>query len=107
MEQLATYTGRPKTLLAIEVVETHSTSPSTVATHATLIACRRRQNKQRGSRKHVTMCSIDWKLLDSIFEPLHARFNFTLDMDVVMMKVSTRTVTYLIVRRVIQLGKET
>jgi hypothetical protein len=25
------------------------------------------------------MRSIDWKLIDSIFEPLHARFDFTLE----------------------------
>jgi hypothetical protein len=63
-----------------EVVETPSASPSTtVATPATLIAGRRRQTKQRQSRKPVTRRSIDWKLVDYVFDPLHARFNFTLE----------------------------
>jgi hypothetical protein len=67
-------------MLVIEVVETLSTPPSTtVATHATLVASRGRQNKQRKSREHVTKRSIDWKLVDSIFEPPHARFDFTLE----------------------------
>jgi hypothetical protein len=39
----------------------------------------RRQNKQRGSRKHLTTRLIGWKRVDSIFEPLHARSNFTLE----------------------------
>jgi hypothetical protein len=43
----------------------------------TQVAGRRRQNEQRGSRKLVTMRSIDWKLVDYIFEPLQARFDFT------------------------------
>jgi hypothetical protein len=44
MEQLATSTGRRETMLATEVVETHSTSPSaTIATHATLVEGRRRK----------------------------------------------------------------
>ena len=78
MEQPATSIGRGETLLATEVVETRSTSPSTtVATPATLVASRRRQTKQRQSHKPVTRRSIDWKLVDSVFEPLHARFNFT------------------------------
>jgi DNA-binding XRE family transcriptional regulator len=43
------------------------------------VAGRRRQTKQRQSRKLVTIRSIDWKLVDSVFDPLHARFNFTLE----------------------------
>jgi hypothetical protein len=57
-----------------------STSPSTtIATPATLVAGRRRQTQQRQSRKPVTIRSIDWKLVDLIFEPLHARFDFKLE----------------------------
>jgi hypothetical protein len=67
-------------LLATEVVDLHSTSPSTtVATLATLVACRRRQTQERQSRKHVTIRSIDWKKVDSVFEPLHARIDLTLE----------------------------
>jgi hypothetical protein len=67
-------------MLATEVVETPSASPSTTVTSpAILVACRRRQTKQRHSRKPVTRRSIDWKLVDSVFDPLHARFNFTLE----------------------------
>jgi hypothetical protein len=67
-------------LLAKEVVDIRSTSPSTtVATHVTSIAGRRRETKQRQSRKTVTTRSIDWKLVDSVFELLHARFDFTLE----------------------------
>jgi hypothetical protein len=48
LEQPATSSGRPKTMLATEVVETHSTSPSTTfATPEKLVAGHRRQNKQR------------------------------------------------------------
>jgi hypothetical protein len=66
--------------LATEVVDTPSTSPSTtVATLAPLVAGRRLQIKQRQSRKPVTRRSIDWKLVDSVFDPLHARFNVTLE----------------------------
>jgi hypothetical protein len=80
MQQPATYIVRPETLLATEVVDSRSTSPSTIVTTlATLVACRRRQTKLRHSRKHVTRCSIDWKLVDSVFEPLHARFDLTLE----------------------------
>jgi hypothetical protein len=62
------------------VVDLRSASPSTtVATLATLVAGRRRQTKQRHSRKHVTIRSIDWKMVYSVFEPLHARFDFTLE----------------------------
>jgi hypothetical protein len=72
--------GRLGTFLATEVVETLSTPPSTtIAIPAKLVVGRRRQNKQRGSRKPFTLRSIDWKLDDSIFEPLHARFDFTLE----------------------------
>jgi hypothetical protein len=67
-------------MLATEVVDTRSTSPSTtVATPATLVACRRRQTKQRHSRKYATRRSIDWKLVDSVSEPMHAQFDFTLE----------------------------
>jgi hypothetical protein len=38
-----------------------------------------RPTKQRQSRKPVTRRSIDWKLVDSVFDPQHARFNFTLE----------------------------
>jgi hypothetical protein len=63
-----------------KVVETFETPPTiVVAAHATVVAGLRRQNKQRHSRKHVTIRSIDWKLVDSIFEPLHARFDFILE----------------------------
>jgi hypothetical protein len=78
--QPATSTIRLETLLTTEVVDTRSTPPSTtVATHATVVARRRRQTKQRQSRKLVTRRSIDWKLIDFAFEPLHARFDFTLE----------------------------
>jgi hypothetical protein len=80
LEQPATSTVRSETLLATEFVDLLSTSPSTtVVTHATLVAGRRRQTKQRQSRKPITRRSFDWKLVDSVFEPLHARFNFTLE----------------------------
>jgi hypothetical protein len=80
LEQPATYNIRSETLLATEVVDLPSTSPSTtIAIPATLVASRRRQTKQSQSRKPVTKRSIDWKLVDSIFDPLHARFNFTLE----------------------------
>jgi hypothetical protein len=47
LEQPATSTVRPEILLAIEVVDLSSTSPSTtVATLATLVASRRRQTKR-------------------------------------------------------------
>jgi hypothetical protein len=76
----ATSTVRSETLLATEVVDSPSTPPSTtVATPATLVASRRRQTKQRQSRKPVTRRSIDWKLVGFVFYPLHARFNFTLE----------------------------
>jgi hypothetical protein len=48
-------------------------------TPATLVEGRRRQTKHRQSRKPVTRRSIDWKLVDSVFYPMHARFNFTLE----------------------------
>jgi hypothetical protein len=39
-----------------------------------------RQSNQKDIRRHVTpKRSIDWKLVDSVFEPLHARFDFTFD----------------------------
>jgi hypothetical protein len=59
---------------------THSISPSaTIATPTTLVAGRRHQNKRRVSRKLVTIRVIDLKLVDYVFEPVHARFNFTLE----------------------------
>ena len=80
MEQPAISTVRYGTLLATEVVDSLLAPPATtVATLATLVAGRRRQTKQRKSRKLVTRRSIDWKLVDSVFDPLHARFNFTLE----------------------------
>jgi hypothetical protein len=67
-------------MLATESVDTRSTSPSTtIAKLVTLVVGCRRQTKQRQSRKHVTRRSIDWKLVGSVFEPLHARFDFTLE----------------------------
>jgi hypothetical protein len=67
-------------MLAVEGVETLLTSPSTtVANHATLVTDRRRQNKEREIRKHVTKRSIDWKMVDTISEPLHARLDLTLE----------------------------
>jgi hypothetical protein len=67
-------------MLATKFVETLLTPPSTtVATPAKLLGGRRRQNKPREGRKPVTKRSIDWKLVDSDFEPLHARFDFTLE----------------------------
>jgi hypothetical protein len=58
-----------------------STPPSTsVATRAKTVAGRRRRSKHRDSRRLVTTRrSIDWKLFDSVFLPLHARFDFTLE----------------------------
>jgi hypothetical protein len=48
LEQPATSTVRPETLLATEVVDTRSTPPSTtVATTATVVAGCRRQTKHR------------------------------------------------------------
>jgi hypothetical protein len=62
------------------VFEMPLTSPSTTfAPPATVAAGRRRHNKQRQSRKPVTKRSIDWKMVDSVFEHLHARFDFTLE----------------------------
>jgi hypothetical protein len=67
-------------MLTTNVVDTRSTSPSTtIATHVTLVASRRRRTKQRQSCKLVTRRSIDWKLVDYVFEPPHARFDFTLE----------------------------
>jgi hypothetical protein len=76
-----------KTLLATKVVGTRSTSPSTtIATPAIVVVGRRRQTKRRHSRKIVTIRSIDWKLVDFVFEPLHARLMLPWR-DVLMMKV--------------------
>jgi hypothetical protein len=80
MEQAAISNVRLETLLAIEVVDTRSTTPSTTfATPASVVAGRCRETKQRHNRKHVTRRSIDWKLVNYVFEPLHARFDFTLE----------------------------
>jgi hypothetical protein len=40
---------------------------------------RRRQPNHRHNRKPLTWRSIDWKLVDYVFEPLHTRFDFTLE----------------------------
>jgi hypothetical protein len=49
-------------------------------TRAKLVAACPRQCKQRESSRHVTTRrSIDWKLFDYVFEPLHAIFDFTLE----------------------------
>jgi hypothetical protein len=37
------------------------------------------RERERESRKHVTRRSIDWKLVDYVTEPLHARLDFTLE----------------------------
>jgi hypothetical protein len=67
-------------MLATEVVKTLLTPPSTtLATRAKLVVGRRRQNKKRNNCKHVTRRSIDWNMVDSVLEPLHARFDFTLE----------------------------
>jgi hypothetical protein len=66
-------------MLATEVVETRSTSPSTTVETTAIVAGRRRQTKQRQSRKPVTRRSIDWKMVDYVFEPLHARLDFILE----------------------------
>jgi hypothetical protein len=80
LKQLATSSGRPETMLATEVVESHSTpSSTTIATPAKLVARRRRPNKERENRKHVTIRSIDWKLVDRVVEPLHAQFDLTVE----------------------------
>jgi hypothetical protein len=52
--------GHPETLLATEVVEPHTTPPSTTfPTHAKSVAYRRRQNKHREGRRHVTIHAFD------------------------------------------------
>jgi hypothetical protein len=39
-----------------------------------------RGSKQGNNRRHViTRLSIDWKLVDYVFEPLHIRFDFILE----------------------------
>jgi hypothetical protein len=49
-------------------------------THFAIRNRRRRQNMHKGNRRPVTTRrSIDWKMVDSVFEPLHARFDFTLE----------------------------
>jgi hypothetical protein len=95
----------------IEVVKTLSTPPSTtIATPAKLVKGRRHQNKQRESRKPLTKRSSDWKLVDSVFEPLYARFDFTLedcDDDEGLNSHNSHNSSYLIVRRVIRSWRDT
>jgi hypothetical protein len=81
MEPLATYSCCLKTQLAIHVQCTPSTLLcTTLAIHAKLFACRRCQNKQRDSRRHVTIRSIDWQLAHFVLESLlHARFDFNME----------------------------
>jgi hypothetical protein len=81
MVELVTSTCRLEIVLAIEVHIPTSTPPSTsVATPSKSIARRRRESKHRDNREHVTnIRSIDWKLADFFFEPLHARLDITLE----------------------------
>jgi hypothetical protein len=81
LKQLATFSCHPKRLLATKVQSTTSTPPSTsVTTHATGVVGGCRQSKYSNSRRHVTIRhSIDWKPLDFVFKPLHARFDSTLE----------------------------
>jgi hypothetical protein len=79
LEQPATSIVRHEILLATEVVDTRSTSVSTTFATPATVAGRRRHAKHRHSRKHVTRRSIDWKQVDYVFEPRHARFDFTLE----------------------------
>jgi hypothetical protein len=76
---LATSSCLLETLFATKAQETPSIPPSTtIAALAKQIACHRRENKQRGSRKYViTSRSIHWKMGDYFFEPFYARFDFT------------------------------
>jgi hypothetical protein len=64
------------------------------------------EQAKRESRKLVTKRSIDWNLVDSIFEPLHARFDFTLEGCVDDEGLNSLG-TYLTVRRVIQYLRKT
>jgi hypothetical protein len=50
-----------------------------VAALAKLVADRRRRNKHSESCKHVARRSIDWKLVEYVSKPQHARFDFTLE----------------------------
>jgi hypothetical protein len=81
LEELATYTSRPETLLATTVQVTTSSPPSTsIATPTKSVDRRRRRNKKRNiHRPFATTRSIDWKLVDSVVDPMHARFDFTLE----------------------------
>jgi hypothetical protein len=77
---VATSTYRPKTLLAIEVQVPTSIPPSTsVATSTKSIVSHHRKSKQKILRHVITRRSIDWKLVDCVFDPMHARFNITLE----------------------------
>jgi hypothetical protein len=77
---MATSMGRIETLLGTKVVKAHSIPPSTtVVTRVKLVACRRLWDKYRESGRHVTRRSVNWKLLNFVFEPLHARFDFSLE----------------------------
>jgi hypothetical protein len=80
LQQLGAFTSRLETLLATVVVKQQSTPPSTTsATPAKVIAERRRRSKHTHSCRSQTRRSIDWKLVEYIFEPLHARFDFSLE----------------------------
>jgi hypothetical protein len=78
---MATSFCRRETFLASKVQVHTSTPPSHFCSDACkLVASRRHQIKQRDSCKHVKAKRlIDWKLVDLVFEPLHARFDFTLE----------------------------
>jgi hypothetical protein len=81
-EHLATTSCRLDASLATKVQVPTSTHASTsIATRAKPVVGRRRcQNKHRHCRGHVkTIRWIDWKLVDFVFKPLHARFDFTLE----------------------------
>jgi hypothetical protein len=82
MEHLATSTCRHETtLLATEVIDLPSTPLSTtIATRAKQVASRRHKSKHGHSRRHVTTKrSIVGKMVDYVFDPLHARFDFTVE----------------------------
>jgi hypothetical protein len=81
LEELATSTSRPNTLLATTVQVPTSSPPSTsIATPTKQVDGRRRRNKQRNiHRPFTTRRSIYWKLVDSVVDPMHAQFDFTLE----------------------------
>jgi hypothetical protein len=92
----------PETMLETKVQEIPLTPPSTTGvTHATQVGGRRgRQSKHRDSRRHVTTRrSIDWNMVYSFLSL--CTHDLTSFLKVVQTtRVLTRTVTYLIVRRV-------